>query len=85
MEFDELKQRSAPTQVTAEVFNTVDPGIINFVERNLFGLLLQKIENIYCTVKVKEKEIAILRKKFRMLSAYWGCKIKDLETKASSS
>lgn len=85
MELDKLRQRSAPTQSTTEALSTRDPRFIKCIEKNLFGFLLEKIENIHYTLKAKEREVVNLRKKFRMLSAYWRCKIKDLETKASSS
>lgn len=80
MQFNKLRQRSSPAQATTE-----DPGFIKCTEKDLFGFLLEKIESIHYTLKAKEREVVTLRKKFRMLSAYWRCKIKDLETKASSS
>jgi hypothetical protein len=85
MELDKLRQRSAPTQETTEASSTVEPRIINCVEMDKLGLLIEKVENIHYALKAKEREVATLRKHFGMLSAYWRCKIKDLETKASCS
>ncbi|KAF3326104.1 hypothetical protein FCM35_KLT09184 [Carex littledalei] len=85
MELDKLRQRSAPTQSTTEALSTGDPRFIKCIEKNLFGFLLEKIENIHYTLKAKEREVVTLRKKFRMLSAYWRCKIKDLETKLETN
>jgi hypothetical protein len=61
----------------------VEPRIINCVGKDILILLIEKVENIHYILKAKESEVAALRKQFEqfgMLSPYWRCKMKDLET-----
>ncbi|KAJ4755252.1 hypothetical protein LUZ62_089657 [Rhynchospora pubera] len=80
-ELDKLREKVTSTQETAAASSTVEPTTIKCFEKDLFELLLGKIENIHYTFTAKEREVAKLMKNFRMLSAYWRCKIKDLEAK----
>ncbi|KAJ3698141.1 hypothetical protein LUZ61_001846 [Rhynchospora tenuis] len=80
-ELDMLREKFTSTQETAEASSTVEPTNIKCFGKDLFELLLEKIENIHYNFAAKEREVAKLMKNFRMLSAYWKFKIKDLEAK----